>query len=593
MADLNSPTRDTSAGITKDSPLSRGNLDKAYASSGASSDFQRLILGRKLEPEAECVLRLTYLYSCVHGAIDQLLPACFKSLERDMGFSPQALGFVSSASRVAHVLTCPLWGFIIDSCGRRRIFSSSALGWGASAAGLLYVTQQWHLVLLMCSLGIFMAAMGPLSQKVIAQEVPEAERGRSFGMLHFFQSFGRVMSLTITTSVAGFTFWGIQGWRHAFVAFGLLSVYMGIILATCVADCPHQRKRNKERGHWFSPHEIAYVFSNGSVWVMLLMGILNGIPRSALHFSTMYFQYCNLPGWWASFIVSSSWIAAMVVAPFIGCAGDYVHSKYPNHGRQCLAQVCIILRCALMTVMLICVPRQTESLWSFFVLAILLGFLAGWPGVGVNRPILTEIVKPEHRATTFAMVSCLEGVGAATLGAPIVGYMCENVYGYVKPAHGQHFQNPPEAIRLGNAQAIAFAMLSMTVGPWLLNVLAYGILHLTYKFDSRHGSASKGKEAAARPRRSHCERQAVINNQENTTHAVALMRIAKQQWRASTLDGTHTMQCTNDSRCASHAVRSASPATAGASTTAGLPLLRQSSGRFLPRSAGSGAAQSQ
>ncbi|KAL8444981.1 hypothetical protein Emed_005950 [Eimeria media] len=496
MADHSSPRRDTSAGLTKDSPPFDENVEEVHVSSNDSSEFRRQIFGQKLAPAPESVVRLTYLYSCVHGAIDQLLPACFKSLERDMGFSPQDLGFVSSASRVAHVLTCPLWGFVIDCCGRRRIFSSSALGWGASAAGLLYVTQQWQLVLLMCSLGIFMSAMGPLSQKVIAQEVPEGERGRSFGMLHFFQSFGRVVSLIITTSVSGFTLWGIQGWRHAFAAFGLLSVYMGIIMATCVVDCPHQRRQNKERGHWFSLHEIAYVFSNGSVWVMLLMGILNGIPRSALHFSTMYFQYCNLPGWWASFIVSSSWIAAMVVAPFIGCAGDYVHSKYPNHGRQCLAQVCIVLRCVLMTIMLICVPRQPESLWIFCILAILVGFLAGWPGVGVNRPILTEIVKPEHRATTFALVSCLEGVGAATLGAPIVGYMCEKVFGYVKPAHGQHLQNPPEAIRLGNAQAIAFAMLSMTVGPWLLNVLAYGILHLTYKFDSRYGSASTDHPAS-------------------------------------------------------------------------------------------------
>lgn len=133
-------------------------------------------------------------------------------------------------------------------------------------------------------------------------------------------------------------------------------------------------------------------------------GILNGVPRSAIHFSTMYFQYCGIADWWASFIVSSSWIAAMVVAPMIGCAGDYVHSKYPHHGRQCLAQVCIAARCILMTVMLTCVPRVPDSLWTFVFLAVLIGFLAGWPGVGVNRPILTEIVQPEHRATTFAMV---------------------------------------------------------------------------------------------------------------------------------------------------------------------------------------------
>ena len=134
-------------------------------------------------------------------------------------------------------------------------------------------------------------------------------------------------------------------------------------------------------------------------------GIVNGIPRSAIHFSTMYFQYCSIPDWWASFIVSSSWIAAMVVAPVIGYTGDYIHSRYPHHGRQCLAQVCIIARCILMTAMLTCEPREAQSLWIFVVLAVLIGFLAGWPGVGVNRPILTEIVHPEHRATTFALVS--------------------------------------------------------------------------------------------------------------------------------------------------------------------------------------------
>lgn len=134
-------------------------------------------------------------------------------------------------------------------------------------------------------------------------------------------------------------------------------------------------------------------------------GILNGIPRSALNFSTMYFQYCGIADWWASFIVSCSWIAAMFVAPVVGCIGDFVHEKYPRHGRQCLAQVSIALRSILMTIMLLCIPRSPHFLWAFVITATLIGFLAGWPGVGVNRPIMTEIVKPEHRATIFAMVS--------------------------------------------------------------------------------------------------------------------------------------------------------------------------------------------
>ncbi|CDI84295.1 Os09g0371300 protein, related [Eimeria praecox] len=352
----------------------------------------------------------------------------------------------------------------------------------------------------MCILGIFMAAMGPLSQKVIAQEVPENCRGHSFGILHFFQSFGRVISLTITTSVSGLKLSSIKGWRHALAGFGLASIIVGIILGSRVTDCPHQRRRQKEKGRWFSLRDTAYVFSNGSVWVMLIMGVLNGVPRSAIHFSTMYFQYCGIPDWWASFIVSSSWIAAMVVAPVIGYTGDIVHSRYPNHGRQCLAQVCIVARCILMTVMLTCVPREAQSVLIFVLLAILIGFLAGWPGVGVNRPILTEIVNPEHRATTFALVSCLEGVGAAALGAPIVGFLCENVFGYVKVMPSAPPHTPSRALQLGNARAIALSMLCMTVGPWLLTLVAYGFLHLTYKIDSRHGSVSAGRgEALSSP----------------------------------------------------------------------------------------------
>ena len=107
----------------------------------------------------------------------------------------------------------------------------------------------------------------------------------------------------------------------------------------------------------------------------------------------------------------------------------------------------------------------------------------------------------ESAAAAF-QVSCLEGVGAAALGAPIVGYLCENVFGYVKPPHGGLLAAAPaESVRVGNARAISLAMLCMTVGPWLLTIVAYGILHLTYKSDSRHGSALAGSCASPGVRR--------------------------------------------------------------------------------------------
>ncbi|OEH79652.1 hypothetical protein cyc_06999 [Cyclospora cayetanensis] len=124
----------------------------------------------------------------------------------------------------------------------------------------------------------------------------------------------------------------------------------------------------------------------------------------------------------------------MCIAPFVGRATDWVHSRFPRQGRAAVAQLAILLRCLLMTIMLRSIDRVPSSLWSFLSVSCLIGLLAGWPGVGVNRPVLAEIVADAHRATVFSLVSTTEAVGAALLGAPLVGLLAERAFGYVPPA---------------------------------------------------------------------------------------------------------------------------------------------------------------
>ena len=79
----------------------------------------------------------------------------------------------------------------------------------------------------------------------------------------------------------------------------------------------------------------------------------------------------------------------------------------------------------------------------------------------------------------------------------MVGFLCENVFSYVKVMPPAPLSTQSQALQLGNARAIALSMLCMTVGPWLLTVVAYGFLHLTYKVDSRHGSDFAGVQLGA------------------------------------------------------------------------------------------------
>lgn len=91
--------------------------------------------------ETSRVIFFTFLYAFLHGATDQLLPAAYKTLESQLHFSPTILGTASSLSRLAHAISCPLWGITVDAVStpektleknrsanleRRKISSSSS-----------------------------------------------------------------------------------------------------------------------------------------------------------------------------------------------------------------------------------------------------------------------------------------------------------------------------------------------------------------------------------------------------------------------------------------------------------------------------------
>lgn len=72
----------------------------------------------------------------------------------------------------------------------------------------------------------------------------------------------------------------------------------------------------------------------------------------------------------------------------------------------------------------------------------------------------------------------LEGSSAAILGAPLVGFLAENVFGYVRTTF--LVADMPESLRVGNANALAYALVFLTAVPWTLSFFIYGLLHFTY-----------------------------------------------------------------------------------------------------------------
>jgi len=99
----------------------------------------------------------------------------------------------------------------------------------------------------------------------------------------------------------------------------------------------------------------------------------------------------------------------------------------------------------------------------------------------VNLPILSQIVKPDRRATIMAWEGTLESSCSAIFGNAMVGFLAQNVFHY-------DLDNAKAAVGDGNSEntaALGKALMLVSFFPWMLCFLCYSLLHWSYPRDLR------------------------------------------------------------------------------------------------------------
>ncbi|KAL8447245.1 hypothetical protein Emag_004386 [Eimeria magna] len=146
----------------------------------------------------------------------------------------------------------------------------------------------------------------------------------------------------------------------------------------------------------------------------------------------------------------------------------------------------VTVRVRLLIIAYVILRKGVESSAVFVLLVLLVG-LSSVAGVAVSRPILIDVVRPNHNATVFALISgtnlnaltvAVDGSRAAILGAPLVSCLAEHSFGYLRTT--SMVVDMPEGLRPGNANALASALVFLTAIPWSMSFLLYGILHFTH-----------------------------------------------------------------------------------------------------------------
>ncbi|PHJ20540.1 major facilitator family protein [Cystoisospora suis] len=452
----------------------------------------------KLGPSVVTTQAVLNTVSGIEGLDLQLMPASFKILQADFSWALQDLGALVFYQSISQALSGLVWGYLADRTSRVRLLASGCCAWGLVSMFIAMSTQYWQFALLKVLNGIAMASIGPVAQSLISDLFPSNMRGEQFGWLQFFLCGGCIVGALIGGSMASLTVvQGVRGWRLAFFVSGMLSVCAGLLVRIIAVEprrqedfgggeedeprslMPDESTSGALREMYRRCRNFCRATLSRTFFILLLQGICGYIPLHAFQFYTMWFQYIGMPDWQASVLTACPLIGSMIGSLFGGWLGDQADKRSRFHGRPFVGQMGTLLSIPLIYTGLLVIPRRPEFFGLFALDMLLLGFAIAWCPSGVNRPILSEIVASDARASVFATQIVFEGSVAAMLGSPVIAFMAESLFGY----RGVGASAPSEALKSRNIEALANALLVATAFPWTVCFFLYGLLHFTYKQD--------------------------------------------------------------------------------------------------------------
>eukprot|EP00434_Breviolum_minutum_P016022 symbB.v1.2.014122.t1/scaffold1002.1/size145525/4 len=360
----------------------------------------------------------------------QLLPTSFRALEADLGLSPTTL----AASALMQSLTCAsfsvFWGVLLDNgiLSAQSVLFGGCTGWGVVTLLLATINDTSWIMVLRCFNGIALATLSPTTQTLIAELTPQQERGRAYSWSGFSMAMGCMTTAMVTTCISQTRLFGFQGWRVAFAGVGLLSIVLGYFVKKFVKR-PNDfldHSSSSSSGMSFA-NELRTVLSFFEVWtfsVIVVQGTFACLPWTAMSFGTMFLQYSSVPDLTAGCISGLMLFTASFGALLGGYISDALTKLSRFHGRPFTAQLSVGISVPTTLLYYHYVPHSPDGIPYWFVLVMVFGLCSPWCDHGVNRPMLSEVVAPQHRARILGVLCATAGT-FGSLGGPLVALVSE------------------------------------------------------------------------------------------------------------------------------------------------------------------------
>lgn len=489
-------------------PLTEANLRSL-----SESEDEKEPQEEEKSPPIMMILQLCCI-SAIEGMDAGLLPAVNYALQKDLGLRLTDLSVLTLAQAVAQALAAPIWGVLADRrvVRRKTLLCVGALFQGSSTVMLSWTNGFAFMLVLRIINGAMLASLKPLAIGLVADTTSETNRGKIYGYIQMCVTLGMMAVAMIGTPMSHATILTFQGWRVAFVMIGSFPIFTAFLIKVFMHEARREKtwepgsKRRGCDGAKEEMRKLGSYFTKPTFLCLVGQGLFGAIPWNAFNYSTMYFQINGLTDTESAALSTMFQLACAIGNVLGGIIGDRMAKRCPNHGRAFTANISVT--CGIPCVFLIFMSTH-QSFVYYAALLVLMGVSSTWCGVGVNWPILSEIVDPQSRSGIMAWESAMEGAVAACLGNAAVGFLAQTVFGFNLANEGK--AGPEEH----NAEALGKALAFTSVLPWTFCLVFYIILHWAFPYDRRLLEEEKEKCLERHDGRLYSDSEASLSDNED------------------------------------------------------------------------------
>ncbi|KAK1441671.1 multiplied multi-transmembrane transporter-like protein [Babesia gibsoni] len=430
---------------------------------------------------------LYHVVSFINAYDTQILSLSMRALEASLGLSASSLSIMASMEGVTLMGFAPVWGYLLTLLPCQYVCAAGMALCGISCILLAQVTTFSWILLIRLAHGIGLSCAAPVAVHIIAANWGKkngttggangknnSSDGTWSGINNGIVTLGKLMCFFLTGRYAGQKVFGHSGWRLSYAVVGCVWLFAALPV------CLYMTKDGGNSGKTTNNDalgKLKNIVGKPKFWAMTVVMFFSEAPYVIMGYMVMYLQYSGL-----STVMIGSAIIVMQVGTAIGSvAGGFIAGIFDQwqkqYGRLSLATCALLIRLMYFVIFLWWPLNEHGLTWHRYCLLFVIG-LTMLVSPTIEKPIVSDLDK-DAASMTVPLYRAIGGMPSYFVFMPLLGWMAEKMYGYVKPSGD--VSQLGHVVMSVNANALRKSMMWILSIATILNIGLYVVVHYAEK----------------------------------------------------------------------------------------------------------------